>query len=296
MALRRFHTMSDRIILVILYAFLSLAFMIILIPLLYVLSNSFSSPVAVATGKVFLWPVQFTLLGYQTIFTSPEIIRGFINTCIYTSMGTFVSVVLTIMAAYPLSRKGIPGMGIIVFLIIFTMLFNGGMIPTYMVVRNLRMTNTVWAMVLPGSLSVWNIFVTKTFFQSTIPYELYESATIDGCRDSKFVLKIVIPLSKPIIAVNILLYAVGYWNSYFSALLYLDKRNLQPLQIILRDILITGGMPNIATNIADTLQRQYLKNLLQFSLIIITSLPVMMLYPFIQKYFVKGFMIGAIKG
>ncbi len=294
--LKHFNSVQDKIIMFIISVVLWVSVILILIPIVFIIASSFSSADAIASGLVYFWPVNFTLLGYKTILSSDYIIKGFMNTCIYTFLGTLVSVIFTILAAYPLSRKDIVGRNFLMFLFAFTMLFNGGMIPTYLVVRQLGMINTVWAMVLPNALSVWNVIITRTYFQSTIPVDLYESASLDGCRDYKFVLKIVMPLSKPIIAVNVLLYAVGQWNSYFPALLYLDNPDMRPLQIVLRDILISGlNMPNL-TDVKAVVDQQYLKNLLQFSLIIVSSLPVMLLYPFIQKYFVKGIMIGAIKG
>ena len=237
-------------------------------------------------------------MGYDIIIKSPNIVRGFRNTVIYTTVGTIISVVLTMMVAYPLSRKDIIGRNPVMFFFAFTMLFSGGMIPTFLVVQNFGMINTLWAMVLPSAISVWNMVIARTYLQSTIPNELYECATLDGCRESLFVLKIVIPLSKPIIAVMILLYAVGQWNAFFGALLYLRDPKLAPLQIVLRDILITGSYQNFpdATDVKEELERQFIRNLMQYSLIIVSSVPVLLLYPFIQRYFIKGIMIGALKG
>jgi ABC-type glycerol-3-phosphate transport system permease component len=276
--------------------FLLLAAVVILIPILFVVASSFSSPGAIARGDVYFWPVEFSTLGYGQILTSPYILKGFSNTLVYTALGTLVSVVLTLLAAYPLSRKDIVGSNIIMFLFAFTMLFSGGMIPTYLVVKELGLLDTIWAMIIPGALSVYNMIITRTFLQTSIPLELYECANLDGCRDTLFLIKIVVPLAKPILAVNVLLYAVGQWNSFFPALLYLRKPELQPLQIVLRDILIAGtNLPDI-TNVRDMVERKYIRDLMQYSLIIVSCVPVMLLYPFIQKYFVKGIMIGAIKG
>ncbi len=294
--IKNFNSTSDRIFMFMVLAFLWAAVIVIIIPVVFIVANSFSSASAIARGAVYFWPVEFTLFGYKTIFSSDYILKGFVNTFVYTLLGTVISVVLTLMAAYPLSRKDIAGRRVLMFLFIFTMLFNGGMIPTYLCVRRLDLINTVWAMVLPNALAVWNVIITRTYIETTIPADIYESASLDGCRDSVFFIKMVIPLSKPIIAVNVLLYAIWQWNSFFPALLYLDDPNMRPLQLVLRDILISGvNMPNIS-DVKSVLDQQYLKNLLQYSLIIVSSLPVMILYPFIQKYFIRGIMVGAIKG
>lgn len=294
--IKHFNSIPDKIFMFFTLVFLWASIIVIIIPIIYIIASSFSSASAIARGEVYFWPVDFSTFGYETIFSSSYILKGFLNTCIYTSLGTVVSVVFTIMAAYPLSRKDIVGVNVLMFIFAFTMLFSGGMIPSYLVVRKLHLLNTVWAMVLPSAVSVWNVIITRTYFQTTIPVDIYESASLDGCRDFKFVIKMVLPLSKPIIAVNVLLYAVWQWNSYFPALLYLDNPDMRPLQIVLRDILISGNnMPNFS-DVKAVIDQQYLKNLLQYSLIIVSSLPVMLLYPFIQKYFVKGIMIGAIKG
>lgn len=294
--IRRYTALQDRLLMALIYIFVFFSMVVILIPILFVISSSFSSPSAIAQGKVFLLPVDFSLKGYSTIFQSAYIFRGFFNTIVYTAAGTLVSLIVTILAAYPLSRGDLVGRNAVMFFYAFTMLFGGGMIPTYLVVRQLGMLNTIWAMILPSAVSVWNIIITRTYFQANIPRELYECASLDGCRDFTFLLRIVLPLSKPIIAVVVLFYAVWQWNSYFNALLYLSLPSMQPLQIILRDILISGtNLPNM-NDIGSVVESEYMKNLLQYSLIIVSSLPVMLLYPFIQKYFVKGIMIGAIKG
>ena len=291
-----FNTESDKIVMRIVNVVLLLFLLVIIIPILHIIVSSFSAPSAIANGEVFFWPVGFNIKGYTVIFKTERVIRGFINTILYTVVGTSVNIVFTILAAYPLSRNDIKGRNFIMFLFTFTMLFSGGMIPTYMVVKSAGLLNSWWALVIPKAMAVWNVIITRTYFKTSIPDSLYESASIEGCRDSRFVLSIVIPLSKPIIAVMILLYAVAHWNSYFDAFLYLRRQELFPLQLVLRDILITGGSISDPSDVIAQMEREYMQNLLKYSLIIVSSLPVMILYPFIQKYFIKGIMIGAIKG
>lgn len=287
---------SDRIYTIIVYVSIWLCIGIVVFPILNIISSSLSDLDAVFTGKVLLWPVGFSLEGYKLIFTSQYILSGFYNSIIYTVFGTLINVVMTMMAAYPLSRKDLGCRNFVMLIFAFTMLFNGGMIPTYLVVKNLHITDTVWGILLPSAISVWNLIVTRTYIQSNIPDELYESASLDGCSDIKFLIKIVVPLSTPILAVITLLYAVGRWNSFFDALIYLNKITMMPLQIVLRDILINGGLSDMAL---DASQQEYalkMKYLLQYALIIVSSVPLLLFYPFIQRYFIKGIMIGAIKG
>ena len=269
---------------------------IILVPILFVLASSFSDASAVSSGKVFLFPVDFSLAGYQVIFQSPNIMKGFLNSIAYTVVGTIISVSLTLLAGYPLSRTDLKIRGPVMFLFTVTMFFSGGMIPTYLVVSKLHLIDTFWAMVIPSAVGVWNVILIKTYIQSSIPLDIYESASIDGCSDWKYFVNMVIPLSKPIIAVMILLYAVGKWNDFFSGLLYINDVAKQPLQMILRNILVLNDSMGMSLSLAEQMNRQELKTLMQYSLIIVSSLPVMILYPFIQKYFVKGIMMGSIKG
>ena len=270
--------------------------LVILIPIIFIIASSFSSPSAVTAGKVFLWPVDFTLVGYSVIFQSPSIVRAFLNSVAYTVVGTIVSVTLTMLAGYPLSRTDLKIRGVVMFIFTVTMFFSGGMIPTYLVVSKLKLIDSFWAMILPSAMGVWNVILIKTYIQSSIPSEIFESAAIDGCSDWKYFINMVIPLAKPIIAVMVLLYAVGKWNDFFSALLYLNDVNKQPLQLLLRNILVQNDSIGMAMNLAQQMSRQELKTQLQYSLIIVSSVPVMILYPFIQKYFVKGIMMGSIKG
>jgi len=284
-----FYTVVNILIIVIL--------IIILWPLIFIVSSSFSSKEAVLAGRVILWPVDFSLEGYEAVFKTNDVLIGYRNTILYTLFGTALNVALTLAAAYPLSRKDLPGQKFFMFLFTFTMIFNGGMIPTYIVVSKLGILNTPLAMILPGALSVYNMIITRTFLQNSIPKDLYEAASIDGCTDSTYFWKVILPLSSPVIAVITLYYAVGHWNSFFNAFLYITKSELYPLQLVLRNILIANQMDSAMIIDLDTMtSKQGLADLLKYSLIVVSSLPVLMMYPFVQKHFVKGVMIGSIKG
>lgn len=290
---------ADMVYIVITEVILWFMLVIILIPLVYIVSSSFSSPEAVGNGWVYLWPVDFSLKGYAAVFTTEKVWIGFRNSIFYTVVGTFINIVVTMLAAYPLSRRDLKGRGVVTVIFTFTMLFSGGMIPTYLLVRDLGMINTVWAMLIPGAMSVYNVIIARTYIQSSIPFDLYESASLDGCTDDRYLISVVLPLAKPIIAVLVLWYAVGHWNQYFNAMIYLRDSNLLPLQIVLRNFLIVEDMndSSLATmSMEEYMDKLYLKNLYQYSLIVIASAPVMMLYPFIQKHFVKGIMLGSLKG
>jgi len=290
-------TGSDRAFNIVNYIVLSLFFITVLYPCVYIVSASFSSTDAVISGRVWLWPVEPGLKGYKAVFENKAIGTGFFNSIYYTVAGTVINVVLTIMAAYPLSRHDFVGRNVIMFVFVFTILFSGGLIPTYLLVKELGLLNTRWAMILPTALSVFNMIITRTYFQTTIPREMLEAAQVDGCSDLKFLRSIVLPLSGPIIAVITLFYAVGHWNSYFNALLYLKDRDLYPLQLVLRSILIQNQIdPNMITSEEDLVARQGLADLLKYSLIVVAAVPVLIIYPFVQKHFVKGVMIGSIKG
>lgn len=287
----------DRVYLFFVYLFLIICLIVVAYPLIYIVSSSFSSSSAVISGKVWLLPVEPTLRGYQAVFQNPQILKGYGNSLFYLVVGTLISVSLTITAAYPLSRKNFYGRNVITALFVFTMLFSGGLIPYYLTVKGLGMLDTRWAMIIPGAISVWQVILARTFFQTSIPSELTEAAHLDGCSDFKFLTRIVIPLSKPIIAVLVLMYAIGYWNSYFEALIFLKTANLYPLQLILRNILILNSIdPTMIKDVRELAERQGLKELLKYSLIVVASAPVLILYPFVQKHFVKGLLIGSLKG
>ncbi|MFZ1768248.1 MAG: carbohydrate ABC transporter permease, partial [Caldilinea sp.] len=221
-------SLGDRIFLTGVYLFLMIVLLIVLYPLVYVVSSSFSSAAAVSSGKVWLWPVDFSLRGYQVALSNPQIITGYANSLYYTVFGTLISVVLTVLVAYPLSRRTLFGRNATMMFIVFTMIFYGGLIPTYLVVKDLGMLNTRWALLIPQAMAAWQVIIARTFFQVSIPEELAEAAELDGCSDLRFLWSVVIPLSKPILAVLVLMYAVGQWNAYFDALLYLKSAELHP--------------------------------------------------------------------
>ncbi|MCL2043135.1 MAG: carbohydrate ABC transporter permease [Treponema sp.] len=276
---------------------LGLITLTVLYPLIYIVSASFSSSLAVMQGRVWLWPVEPTLDGYTAVFRSSQVPRGFMNSIYVMCVGTAVNVILTIALAYPLSRKDLYGRNVFMALITFTMLFSGGLIPSFLLVRSLGLFNTHWAIILPGAVGVFNVIVARTFFRSNIPNDLHEAAVIDGCSDFRFLFKVVVPLSAPIIAVLTMFYAVGHWNSFFNAMIYLRDPELKTLQLVLRDILIMNEMADDMLGDTSALIRQQgLSQLLKYSLMVIASLPMLILYPFIQRHFVKGIMVGAIKG
>ncbi|NMO94961.1 carbohydrate ABC transporter permease [Paenibacillus lemnae] len=285
---------SDRIFLGLTYLILTVVLIIALYPLVYILSSSISSPAAVASGRVWLWPVEISFDGYRAVFQNDQVLMGYANSLFYAVFGTLISVSLTIMIAYPLSKKTFFGRGPLMIFITFTMLFSGGLIPTYLVVKELGMIDTRWALLIPNAIWVWQVIIARTFFQSSIPDELSEAAEIDGCSDMRFITSVIIPLSKPIIAVLSLMYAVGQWNAYFDALIYLKTQSLYPLQLILRSVLILGNGSSV--DAADMIKQQQLAELMKYSLIVVASLPVLIIYPFVQRYFVQGMLIGSVKG
>ena len=291
-----YRSLPDRILMTFVWVLLLFIVLIILVPILFIIASSFSDIRAVTAGKVFLWPVGFSTKSYEMIFSSPDLVRGFLNSLVYTAVGTMFSLVLTLLAGYPLSRTDLKIRKYVMVLFTITMFFNGGLIPTYMVVSKLGLIDTFWAMIIPSAMGAWNVILVKTYIQSSIPLEIFESASLDGCSDWKYFLNMVIPLSKPIIAVMVLMYAVGKWNDFFSALIYINDTKKYPLQMILRNILIVNDASSISTSLAEQMSRAEMKTLLQYSLIIVSSVPVMILYPFIQKHFVKGVMMGSIKG
>lgn len=270
--------------------------LLVLIPLIFVVAASFSDPDLVLKGKVLLIPKGVTTQAYSMVFENEDIWKGFRNSCLYTVAGTLISVVLTILAAYPLSRKELPGRNLFMMLILFTMYFSGGMIPTYLLVKDLGMYNTVWALLIPAAISTYNLIVAKTFFENSIPGELYESAKLDGCGNIPMLHRIVLPLSKAILAVLVLYYAVGIWNAYFDALIYVRDTSLHPLQIVLRNILLLGQTEQMGTNDVGMADKIKMAEAVKYSAIVLSSIPMLLIYPFVQKYFVKGVMIGAIKG
>jgi len=281
------------------YTILTVILLIVAYPLIYIVSASFSSTAAVMANRVWLWPVEPSLKGYEAVFNNKDILTGFGNSIFYTLAGTFVNLVVTLAAAYPLSRRDLRPRNFIMLVFSFTMFFAGGMIPSYLLVSNLGMLNTRWSVILPGALNVYNMIIARQFFASNIPTELLEASQLDGCSDFQFIFRVVVPLSGAIVAVLGLFFAVGHWNAYFSALLYIGDRKKYPLQVFLREILIQNTIDASMTgsvSLEDEVVKQGLEDLLKYSLIIVASVPVLIIYPFVQKYFVKGVMIGSIKG
>lgn len=272
-------------------------FIIFTYPLYFIIIASISDPNAVWNNQVILWPRQPTLEGYQKIFTYSDILMGYKNSIFYTFFGVFINLFVTITAAYPLSRKDFMLRGPIMKLYTFTMFFSGGLIPTFLLVKGLGMYDSIWALLIPTAASMTNIIIMRTFFQSSIPLELQEAAILDGCTNLGFLWRIVLPLSKAILAVMALYYGVGHWNAYFNAMIYLSDRSKFPLQLILREILLTtsfvfesGGDPEAL------LRQQRLGDIIKFGVVVVSVVPALVVYPFVQKHFVKGIMIGSIKG
>jgi putative aldouronate transport system permease protein len=293
-------TRSDRIFDGILFFILTIVFLIVAYPLYFVIIASFSSPKAVAGGEVVFFPVSISLEGYAKVFENKQVVSGFLNSLIITLVGTLVNLLITLPTAYALSRRDFGGRKFVMSFYIVTMFISGGLIPTYLVVKNLGMLDKIWSLILPGALGVYNMIVARTFFKTSIPDELLEAARIDGCNDFHFFFRMVLPLSGAIIAILVLYYGIGHWNAYFSALLYISTPVKYPLQVVLRSILIQNSMSYQGAvppqQLAELEYRRQVAELMKYSLIIISSLPVIIVYPFIQKYFVKGVMIGSVKG
>lgn len=270
-------------------------------PLWFVVIASLSDPNEVWLGNVILWPKGFTLASYEELKNYGDIWIGYRNTLFYTIVGTAVNMIMTVLAAYPLSRKDFMPRNVLMIFFMITMYFSGGLIPTYLVVNKLHLTNTVWAMIIPGAVSFYNVIVTRTYFINSIPISLQEAAELDGANTFQLMMKVIIPLSKPILAVIGLYYAVGHWNDFYTALIYLNNREYFPLQTFLRDLLMSSQLSISGTNAAGmdaaTLEaKRQIAQTLKYSVIIVATVPVLCIYPFIQKYFVKGVMIGSVKG
>ncbi len=293
----KIHSKDEFIFDLINYILLFFVLVIIMFPLIFIISASFSSPEAVNTGKVILLPREITIEGYQRIFRDSRIWQGYRNTILYTFVGTGINVVMTVLAAYPLSRKDFYGRKLFTFMITFTMFFSGGLLPTYILISNLNLINTFWVMVIPNAIAVWNVIITRTYFQHNIPDEMLEASKLDGCNNLKFLLKIVLPLSAPILAVITLYYAVNHWNQFFQALIYLNDEKRYPLQLILRSILVQNEMSmQMMDDIQSVVDQQRIAEVIRYGVVIVASVPVLCLYPFLQKYFVKGVMVGSLKG
>jgi putative aldouronate transport system permease protein len=289
---------ADRVFNALNLLFILFLLVIVTYPLIYVLSASFSDPNAVNSGRMWLWPVGFTLEGYSRVLKNDEIWSGYRNTFIYTSVGTLVNLAVTLTSAYALSKPKLFAKKVVMMLILFTMFFNGGIIPTYLLVKDLQMINTIWALIIPQAASVWNIIVTMTFFRTTVPQEIEEAAEMDGCSAYGTFFRIVLPLSAPIIAVMGLFYGVSHWNQYFQALLYLSNESLYPLQLILRKILVLNQVSDMLTSTDDPIafaKQARIAEIIKYATMIVSSIPLLIVYPFVQKYFVKGVLIGSLK-
>lgn len=289
---------QDKVVYFINYIFLSLILIAVLYPIIYIISCSFSSGEALMGGRVKLLPVGFTLDGYEAVFKYKSIWTGYRNSIVYAAVGTALSLTLTLLAAYPLSRDDFRARKALGRIYLFTMMFSGGLIPSYLLIKNLHLVDTMWAVILPGAVSAYNVIVARTFFRESIPKELLEAAQIDGCSDFRFFRGIALSLSMPIIAVLCLWTIVGIWNSYFGAMLYINSADKYPLQLILRKILLLSEIKiDSAVMDPETMRRnRYLGQMLKYGSIIVTTLPLMIIYPFVQKHFVKGVMIGSVKG
>lgn len=294
--------LHDRLFEFFVYSLIAIVVIIVLYPLIYILSASISSPQAVNSGEMLLFPKKITWEGYRLIFANQAIWRGYLNTIIYTLVGTLINLTFTLPAAFALSRKDFPARSFFMKFILVTMFLSGGLIPSYILITNLGLTDTIWAIVLPGAVSVYNLIVVRSYFETSIPEHLIESAIIDGASYWEIFQFIVIPLSKPIIAVMALFYGIGHWNQFFNALLYISDRDKYPLQMILREILVLQDMSsnpnmNVTGEMAEFIySQQQLGQVIKYGVMIVSSLPILIIYPFLQRYFVKGVMVGAVKG
>lgn len=298
---KRGRSKADKLFDAILFIVLTLIFIIVAYPLYFIIISSISDPIAVASGKVIFLPVGFSLEGYSLVFKEKSVVRGFLNSLYYTILGLSINLVVTLPTGYALSRKDFILQRPIVVFYLITMFVSGGMMPTYLVVKATGLIDTVWALIIPGAISVFNVIVCRTFFMTNIPVELLEAARLDGCGNTRFFLHIVLPISAAITAIMVLYYGVGHWNSYFSALLYINDRDKWPLQMELRSILLQNSllmkMQAVTPEAVEEQQKmQALMEVMKYSLIIISSIPVMVLYPVIQKHFVKGVTLGSVKG
>ncbi|MDD6883048.1 MAG: carbohydrate ABC transporter permease [Eubacteriales bacterium] len=296
------HKMNgDKVFDVVNYALLTLVVLIVLYPLIFVVSASISDPILVNSGEVWLLPKGITLEGYKSVLEYEMIWVGYANTIFYTIVGTAINLSLTLLTAYALSRKDLIGRNVFTMFFAFTMYFSGGLIPTYITVKNLGLLDTRAVMLVLGAISMYNVIITRTYFSNNIPFELQEAGFLDGCSDAGLFIRVILPLSLPIIAVMALYYAVGHWNSYFNAMIYLTDRNKMTLQIFLREVLLLNQLADMMGS-ADTdemlriAERQKMAMIMKYCLIVVSTAPILCVYPFLQRYFVKGIMVGAVKG
>ncbi|MCR4588757.1 MAG: carbohydrate ABC transporter permease [Lachnospiraceae bacterium] len=295
---KKLKSKSDRAIEAIMVIIVLIFVLMVLYPLYYVLIASFSNPYDVYAGKTFFWVSQFTVEGYQRVFREKAIVSGYLNSIFYTTLGTVLTTALVLTTAYPLSRKEMPGRTAIMLFYLITMYFTGGLIPTYLVVAKTGLLNSVWALILPGGVSVFNVIVTRTYFETSIPKDLFEAAKIDGSSHIRTFLSMVLPLSRPIIAVMVVFAMVAFWNDWFTALIYMNSKDKYPLQLALRQILIQSEASANALSGMDGgyAEANRITELLKFSSMVVGAVPMLIFYPFVQKYFEKGLMVGAVKG
>ena len=287
---------SDKCFHVINTIFLAICFLLVALPILNVIASSLSSPNAVIRGQVSFWPNGLNIDAYKQIFQTRMLLTGYKNSIIYTVIGTAINIFMTILAAYPLSVKDFVGRKLFTSLFLFVMIFSAPLIPTYLNIKNLKLLDSMWALVLPGAISVYNMIIARTYFQNSIPAEMLESARLDGCSDIRILLSMILPLSKSIIAVLVLYYAVAHWNSYFDAYIYLSSENKFTLQVVLRNIMSSVKALEEMAATAEQSMRAASIEVLKYAVIVFGSLPLIVLYPFVQKHFVKGVMIGSVKG
>lgn len=290
--------LSDKIFRAVALVMLAFIMAIIIYPIWFVLVASFTNPLEIYQNAFLFWPKEFNFESYKLVFKDQDFITGFVNSIFYTVVGTTLNVVMNICGAYPLSKRNFKGKSFFTIMFTFTMFFSGGLIPTYLVVDGLGMRNTIWAILLPSAVSMYNIIIMRTYFQSRIPLELEEAAKVDGCTNFRLLLSIVLPLSIPIIAVIALYYGVGRWNEYFSAMIYITDRKLYPLQLVLREILLQNQASDMMDIVADSGYSDLMMARLglKYAVIVVSTVPIFVIYPLVQKFFAKGVMVGAIKG
>lgn len=286
---------GDRLFHALVLVFCAVIFLIIAYPLYFVIIASVSNPTQVSTGEVTIWPKGFSLQGYDLVFSYTKLWTGYRNTIFYTIVGTLVNLAVTLPAAYVASRKEFMPRRLVMFIFVFTMYFSGGLIPTFLLIKSLGLYNTPWVFIVPFSLNVYNFIITRSFFENSLSESMHEAAVLDGCTDFRYFISIVLPLSKAIISVIMLYYAVGHWNDYFSGLIYIRNENLQPLQLVLREILLIADSSSLTATSGYSNALMYVEAM-RYGVIIVSSLPLLILYPFVQKYFEKGVMLGAVKG
>lgn len=290
---------EDRVFSLATYVLATLALLATLYPLLYVVSASISSPLQVVSGKMWLLPKDITFTAYKKVVQNSSLWLGYYNTILYTVVGTLINLAMTVMGAYPLSKRDLKGKNGVVILCTLTMFFSGGLVPNFLLIRDLGIYNTFWVMVLPGAISTHNLLIMRNYFQNSVSTELCEAACIDGCTNTGTLLRIILPISKSILAVMTVFYAVAHWNSYFNAMIYLNNRDRYPLQLVLREILLTGastGFEQTGDVVINTVDELLSFETLKYAVILVASVPMLLLYPALQKHFAKGVMVGSIKG